>query len=101
MSGPFKLKGWSPFTQKEFKLKVGEGQGSKREVKYTGKTYEPEFTTEIKTDSKGRKYTTDEDTGERIYIQKGTPTSEGFVEGEWREAGSHDFPWEMEANNGK
>jgi len=74
------MKGWSPFTQK-FKLKVGEGQGSKREGKYTGKTYEPEFTTEIKTDSKGRKYTTDEDTGKRIYIQKGTPTSEGFVEG--------------------
>jgi len=24
-----------------------------------------------------------------------------YVEGEWKEAGSHDFPWEMEANNGK
>ena len=22
------------------------------------------------------------------------------VDGEWREAGSHDFPWEMDANNG-
>ena len=22
------------------------------------------------------------------------------VEGEWKEAGSHDFPWEVEANNG-
>ena len=40
-----------------------------------------EFTTEIKTDSKGRKYTTDEDTGKRIYIQKGTPEKEGYVEG--------------------
>ena len=81
MSGPFKMKGWSPFTQKKFKLKVGEGQGSKREGKYTGEMYEPEFTTEIKIDSKGRKYTTDEDTGKRIYIQKGTPEKEGYVEG--------------------
>lgn len=24
-----------------------------------------------------------------------------YVEGEWKEAGSHDFPWEMEANNGE
>jgi len=23
------------------------------------------------------------------------------VDGEWREAGDHDFPWEVEANNGK
>ena len=23
-----------------------------------------------------------------------------LVDGEWREAGSHDFPWEKEANNG-
>jgi hypothetical protein len=23
-----------------------------------------------------------------------------LVDGEWREAGSHDFPWEVEANNG-
>jgi hypothetical protein len=48
MSGaPFKMKGspfqrnfgiGSPAKQKEFKLKVGEGQGSKREGKYTGKT---------------------------------------------------------------
>ena len=22
------------------------------------------------------------------------------VEGEWREAGDHDFPWEEDANNG-
>ena len=28
MSGPFKMKGWSPFTQKEFKLKSEkEGKG--------------------------------------------------------------------------
>ena len=81
MSGPFKMKGWSPFTQKEFKLKVGKGQGSKREGKYIPKTYEPEFTTKIETDAKGRKYTTDEDTGEIIYIQKGTPEKEGYVEG--------------------
>ena len=106
MSGPFKMKGWSPFTQKEidpdapgtpgkpgyeppvveedktlFGLTVGPGQGSKREGKYTGKQYAPEFTTKVKTDAKGRKYTTDEDTGKRIYIQKGTPTSEGYVTG--------------------
>ena len=24
-----------------------------------------------------------------------------YVEGEWKEAGSHDFPWEIEANNGE
>ena len=24
-----------------------------------------------------------------------------FVDNEWKEAGSHDFPWEQEANNGK
>jgi len=24
-----------------------------------------------------------------------------YVEGKWKEAGSHDFPWEMEANNGE
>jgi hypothetical protein len=35
MNGPFKMKGWSPFTQKEFKLKIGKGQGSKRKGKYT------------------------------------------------------------------
>ena len=35
MSVPFKMKGWSPFTQKEFKLKIGKGQGSKRTGKYT------------------------------------------------------------------
>ena len=23
-----------------------------------------------------------------------------YVDGEWKEAGTHDFPWEMEANNG-
>ena len=23
-----------------------------------------------------------------------------LVDGEWKEAGSHDFPWEREANNG-
>ena len=23
-----------------------------------------------------------------------------YVEGEWKEAGTHDFPWEQEANNG-
>ncbi len=54
MSGPFKLKGWSPFTQKEFKLKIGKGQGSKRTGKYTvdpdapgykyGPGYEPPVT---------------------------------------------------------
>tara|TARA_R100000049_G_C1915920_1_gene62194 strand:+ start:225 stop:884 length:660 start_codon:yes stop_codon:yes gene_type:complete len=40
MSGPFKMKGFSgfgnsPAKQKESKLKVGEGQGSKRKGKYT------------------------------------------------------------------
>tara|TARA_R100001463_G_scaffold134853_1_gene197458 strand:+ start:340 stop:762 length:423 start_codon:yes stop_codon:yes gene_type:complete len=24
-----------------------------------------------------------------------------LVDGEWKEAGSHDFPWEVDANNGK
>ena len=24
-----------------------------------------------------------------------------LVEGEWKEAGSHDFPWEVDANNGQ
>ena len=24
-----------------------------------------------------------------------------LVDGEWKEAGSHDFPWEEDANNGK
>ena len=71
----------SPAKQKEFKVKVGKGQGSKREGKYTGETYEPEFTTKIKTDSRGREYTTEEDTGKIIYIQKGTPKKEGYVEG--------------------
>ena len=57
MSGPFKMKGWSPFTQKEFKLKVGKGQGSKRKGKYTvdpdapgykyGPGYEPPVNTSV------------------------------------------------------
>ena len=48
------MKGWSPFTQKEFKLKIGKGQGSKRKGKYTvdpdapgykyGPGYEPPVT---------------------------------------------------------
>ena len=24
-----------------------------------------------------------------------------YVDGEWKEAGTHDFPWEVEANNGE
>ena len=58
MSGPFKMKGWSPFTQKEFKLKVGKGQGSKRKGKHTvdpdapgykyGPGYEPPVTSKRK-----------------------------------------------------
>ena len=24
-----------------------------------------------------------------------------FVDNEWKEAGTHDFPWEVEANNGE
>ena len=52
MSGPFKMKG-NPF-QKNFKLKVGKGQGSKRKGKHTvdpdapgykyGPGYEPPVT---------------------------------------------------------
>ena len=57
-SSGFKMKGWSPFTHKEFKLKVGKGQGSKRKGKYTvdpdapgykyGPGYEPPVSEEDK-----------------------------------------------------
>ena len=40
MSGPFKMKGWSPFTQKEFKLKSekeGENAFTKPKGSYSDK----------------------------------------------------------------
>ena len=34
---------------------------------------------------------------ERMYING---VDSILVDGEWKEAGSHDFPWEVDANNG-
>ena len=37
----------------------------------------------------------------RLFLEKLLTVQILYIEGEWKEAGHGDIPWEMEANNGE